>query len=54
MAVTIQEDLDGLVFAGADAYVSAYLADFSERVGVRPGTEGELRLEASIPVGGLR
>lgn len=41
-------------FAGADAYVSAYLADFSERVGVRSGAEGELRLEVTLPIGGMR
>ena len=41
-------------FAGADAYVSAYLADFDERIGVRPGADGALRFEARLPVGGPR
>ena len=39
-----------LIFlSGADAYVSAYLADFDERIGVRPGADNSLRLELSIP-----
>jgi hypothetical protein len=38
-------------FAGADAFVSAYLADFDERVGVAPGADGTLRIEATLPVG---
>ncbi|HET7273899.1 MAG TPA: hypothetical protein VFI91_01895 [Longimicrobiaceae bacterium] len=40
-----------LFFSGADAYVAAYLADFSEHVGVTPGPAGELRLQATIPIG---
>ena len=43
-----------MFFSGADAYVSAYLADFDERMGVRPGADGSLRFEARIPVGGPR
>lgn len=38
-------------FAGADAFVSAYLADFDERVGAAPGPDGALRIEATLPVG---
>ena len=41
-------------FAGADAYVSAYLADFDERVGVRPGLDGSFEIRASFPVGSPR
>jgi hypothetical protein len=41
-------------FAGADAYVSAHLADFSERIGVQPRADGELRIEANIPLGRSR
>lgn len=41
-------------FSGADAYVAAYLADFDERMGVRPGADGSLRFEARLPVGGPR
>jgi hypothetical protein len=37
-------------FAGADAYVAAYLADFDERMGVTPGADGSLQFRASIPV----
>lgn len=40
-----------LLFSGADAYVAAQLADFDERIGVRPGPEGGVRLEARVPVG---
>lgn len=39
-----------LFFAGADAYVAAYLKDFGEHVGVRPGGAGTLRLEATLPM----
>lgn len=38
-----------LFLAGADAYVAAQLADFSEHVGVRPAAEGRIRLEARLP-----
>lgn len=38
-------------FAGADAYVSAYLADFGDRIGVQPGADGALRIQTTIPVG---
>ncbi len=41
-------------FAGADAYVSAYLSDFGERIGVQPGPGGELRIQTTIPVGPRR
>jgi hypothetical protein len=41
-------------FAGADAYVSAYFADFSERIGVQPAGAGEMRIRANIPLGGRR
>ncbi len=41
-------------FAGADAYVSAYLADFGERIGVQPGADGALRIQTMIPVGPRR
>lgn len=40
-----------LLFSAADAFVSAYLADFDERIGVGPAPAGGLRMEASIPVG---
>lgn len=38
------------LFAGADAYVAAQLADFDERVGVRPTRSGGVQLEARIPL----
>src|SRR5690606_30426116 len=38
-------------FAGADAYVSAYLADFDDRIGFERDRAGNLRLRATIPVG---
>lgn len=41
-------------FAGADAYVSAYLSDFGERIGVQPGADGQLRIQTMIPVGPRR
>ena len=41
-------------FAGADAYVSAYLLDFGERIGVQPGADGQLRIQTMIPVGPRR
>lgn len=40
-----------LFLAGADAYVAAQLADFSEHVGVRPTIDGGLGVEASVPLG---
>ncbi|MEX2584142.1 MAG: DUF5683 domain-containing protein [Gemmatimonadota bacterium] len=43
-----------MFFSGADAYVAAYLADFDERIGVRRGQDGSLRLQANIPLGTLR
>ena len=38
------------LFAGADAYVAAQLADFDERVGVRPTPSGGVQLEARVPL----
>jgi hypothetical protein len=43
-----------LLFSGADAYVSAQLADFDDRFGVRPDSDGTLRMEARFPVGRRR
>ncbi len=43
-----------ILASGADAYVSAQLADFDEHVGVRPGPGGELRFEARFPLGARR
>jgi hypothetical protein len=44
-----------MFLSGADAYVSAYLADFDEVVTVRPATgAGGVRMEAQIPVGRRR
>lgn len=40
-----------LFLAGADAYVAAQLADFTEHLGVRPTLQGGLGLEARIPTG---
>lgn len=40
-----------LLASGADAYVSAQLADFADRVGVRPTPSGGLELKARVPVG---
>lgn len=39
-------------FSGADAFVSAYLADFDEHIGIEPDIDGALRIRATIPVGG--
>ena len=36
------------LFAGADAYVSAQLADFPGHVGVTPGPDGELRFQVRL------
>lgn len=38
-------------FAGADAYVAAYLADFDERIGVLPTPEGGMRFQVTLPLG---
>lgn len=38
-----------MFLAGADAYVSAYLADFDQRVGVVPARDGALQLRISLP-----
>lgn len=43
-----------LLFSGIDAYVTAQLADFDEHVGVRPGADGGMRLEATLPLGRRR
>jgi hypothetical protein len=43
-----------LFFSGADAWVSAHLADFGDRVGASPTAGGALQLQARIPVGGRR
>lgn len=40
-----------LLFSGADAYVAAQLADFEEHIGVRPTTDGGVRLQATVPLG---
>jgi hypothetical protein len=40
-----------LFFAGADAFVAAYLADFDEHVGVRPMPGGGVQLELRVPTG---
>lgn len=37
------------LFAGADAYVAAQLADFDERLGVSPSPTGGVQLEARVP-----
>jgi hypothetical protein len=39
-----------IFFAGADAYVSAYLSDFDERIGVTSGQDGALQIRATLPV----
>ena len=41
-----------LLFSGADAFVSAHLADFDERVGAGPAPTGGVSLRLSVPVGG--
>lgn len=40
-----------LLFNAADAFVSAHLIDFDERIGVVPGRNGGARLQLSVPVG---
>ena len=40
--------------SGADAYVSAHLADFDDRIGVQSTPEGSLRFEANLPLGRRR
>ena len=42
------------LFAGADAYVSAQLADFVGHVGALPGADGEVRFQVRMDVGGAR
>lgn len=43
-----------LLFSGADAYVTAQLADFDEHVGVRPVMDGGAGLELRVPFGPRR
>lgn len=43
-----------LFFSGADAYVAAQLADFDERVSVRPTPDGGVRVGARVPLGRRR
>jgi hypothetical protein len=40
-----------LLFNAADAFVSAHLVDFDERIGVVPGRGGGAGLQLSVPVG---
>jgi hypothetical protein len=40
--------------SAADAYVSAHLADFDERIGVMPEPEGGLQLRVTLPLGRSR
>jgi hypothetical protein len=40
--------------SGADAYVSAYLSDFQDRIGVRPMPDGAFRIDVALPVRLLR
>jgi len=40
-----------LLFNAADAFVSAHLVDFDERLGVVPGRRGGADLHLSVPVG---
>lgn len=40
-----------LLFNAADAFVSAHLVDFDERLGVVPGRRGGADLQLSVPVG---
>jgi hypothetical protein len=42
------------LFAGADAYVSAQLADFVGHVGALPEADGEVRFQVRMNVGGAR
>lgn len=42
------------LFSGADAYVTAQLSDFVDQVRVGPASDGSVRFEAGIPVGGGR
>lgn len=42
------------LFAGADAYVSAQLADFPGHVGVTPGPNGEMRFQVRLDQGRWR
>ena len=39
------------LFSGADAYVTAQLADFDEQVQVRPGAGNSLDISVALPVG---
>jgi hypothetical protein len=40
-----------LLFNAADAFVSAHLVDFDERIGVVPGRRGGAEINVSLPVG---
>lgn len=42
------------LFAGADAYVSAQLADFAGHVGALPGPNGDVQFRVRFDVGGSR
>jgi len=43
-----------LFFSGADAWVSAHLADFGEHIGVMPTPDGGMQFQARLPIGGRR
>jgi hypothetical protein len=43
-----------LFFSGADAWVSAHLADFDDTFGVVAAADGGVQVRARIPVGGRR
>lgn len=38
-----------MFLSGADAYVSAYFADFQDRIGVMPSPDGALQLQMRLP-----
>ena len=38
------------LFSGADAYVTAQLADFDDHIGIRRGEAGALELRAAVPL----
>lgn len=43
-----------MFLAGADAYVSAYLADFEDRIGVMPAPDGAVQLQMRLSIPGSR
>lgn len=43
-----------MFLAGADAYVSAYLADFQDRIGVMPAPDGAVQLQMRLSLPGSR